>query len=95
MGILSLHADFQKKWSVRRVELFRERMETAGAADLIAKFFDIPHVSDVTADYLVLEAANVVPLVAYLSDHPDEADRLCYLSPPMQRSELLRLDQEV
>ncbi len=95
MGILSLHADFQKKWSVRRVELFRERMETAGAADLIAKFFELPDVSDITADYLVLEAANVVPLVAYLADHPDEADRLCYLNPPMQRSELLRLDNEV
>ena len=70
-------------------------METAGAADLIAKFLDLPDISDVTADYLVLEAANVVPLVAYLADHPDEADRLCYLNPLMQRSELQRLDNEV
>lgn len=95
MGILSLRADFQKTWDERRLDLFHGQLADAGRADLFDKFCGLPSVSDVTADYLVLEAANGVALAAYLVNHPDEALRLCYLSPPMQRSELQRLDNEV
>lgn len=78
-------------WPYRRQRLYVERMKAAGRTNLASQLFAIPH-SEETANYLVEAAPDLcIRLTAYLVEFPEESNRLLYLDPAEQRSELNRI----
>lgn len=79
-------------WSARRLAIFRARLSDAGRPDLVDRFLALKLVEDATANWLVESSADAcVRMTEYLVEYPDEAARLCYMTPAEQRGELDRL----
>jgi hypothetical protein len=78
-------------WHQRRQRLYIERLKAAGRVNLASQLFALPH-SEETANYLVEASPDLcIKLTAYLVEFPEESNRLLYLDPAEQRSELDRL----
>jgi hypothetical protein len=82
-------------WHFRRQRLYVDRMKAAGQLKLATRLFAVP-LSEETANYLVEAKPDLcIKLTAYLVEFPDESNRLGYLDPAEQRSELNRIAESL
>ena len=82
-------------WKRRCYPTFEAKLAKAGFPELAGRFCRIPNISHETANFVADEVENPAPLVRYLLAHPDEATRLCYLTPKEQYSELHRINGDL
>lgn len=79
--------DFQSR-------LAKEGKAIEGFADVLETVFGTQeiHISSPMAQFLMEDADNAAPLVKWLHDNPDEAERISELRPTAQVKELVRRD---
>lgn len=83
-----------------RKDTFRERLAKEGKGiegfpDVLETVFsdkDALHITAPMAQFLMEDADNAAPLVKWLHDNPDEAERISELRPTAQVKELVRRD---